>query len=84
MMKAIAGVSQMPKSKGAAKKMGDMESIHVERAKNGFSVSCRYKAKESKKNEPMPYMEPEQYVFKSAEEVATFMEHALGVPDKDE
>ncbi|MGH9793467.1 MAG: hypothetical protein ACRD5G_01725 [Candidatus Acidiferrales bacterium] len=38
----------------SATRPGKLESVNIEIAENGFLVSCHYKPKKSKKNEPAP------------------------------
>lgn len=61
----------------SAGKEGKLESVNIEIAENGFLVSCHYKPKKSKKNEPMPYEPPKKKVFESVESLKAFLDDAL-------
>jgi hypothetical protein len=59
-----------------------LESINIEFAENGFTVSCHYKAEEKKGKDTMAvggsYIEPKKHVFDTSEEVAKFVSKKLG------
>lgn len=83
----ISGFSEV--TKGYSKKHKDetLESINIQRAANGFTVSCRHESKKKKSSNGAmcgPYIEPEQYLFTSAKDTAEFVEHLLGESDGDE
>ena len=54
-----------------------LESINIEFAENGFTVSCHYKAEEKKgkggKVMMGGYLEPTKHVFETSEEVASWL-----------
>ncbi len=64
-----------------------LESINIELAENGLTVSCHYKAEEKKgkKGEevPMAYIEPKKNVFETAEDALKFVGKKLGTGPKD-
>lgn len=78
MTDTVKGYSSITKKKG--KSPGTIRSIRIEKAKNGFTVSCDHAPEPSKSMEWTP---PEQYVFESAKDTAEFVEEALGAGDKD-
>lgn len=49
---------------------GELESIRIEAAENGFMVSCSYAPKKAKKGEMQSWPEPERYVYAKPEQVA--------------
>jgi hypothetical protein len=57
---------------------GGAECVSVRRAENGYIVSCSYPPKSGKN---YIYVEPKQYTFSNAAEVAEFIEKELGVKD---
>lgn len=70
-----------PNSGSNPKKLaGGCESVSVRKAENGFIVSCSYPPKSGKN---YCYVEPKQYAFGTATEVAEFIEKELGVKDKE-
>lgn len=71
--KASSSAKPKPLANGA-------ESVSVRRAENGYIVSCSYPPKSGKN---YIYVEPKQYAFSSAAEVAEFIEKELGVKDKE-
>ena len=73
-----AGEDQSPKSnKKEDSGKGDLRSIRITKAENGFSISCDYEPKPGKKNEPSPYIPPEEYVFETSESVSSFVKEML-------
>ena len=56
---------------------GDVESITIDRAKNGYTASIRYATKRGKANEPGPYVEPEKLVFNDIESLLEHLEGCL-------
>lgn len=85
MTKAVSGASEVtPKSK---KDYGELESIRIEKASNGFTVFCSHKPKPSKSKDGglIGYVEPEKYVFSgkdAASDTAEFVEMALTGDDE--
>ncbi|MCH7909733.1 MAG: hypothetical protein IIB38_08965, partial [Candidatus Hydrogenedentes bacterium] len=60
-----------------------LESINIEKAENGFTVSCCYREepKNRKKGEetgPSGYIEPKKHIFRTADEVSKFVNEELG------
>ena len=58
----------------------ELESIRIESAENGWMVSCAYAPPKPKKGDkgPMPYQEPERYVYESADAVLKKIGSVLG------
>lgn len=57
---------------------GELRSVRVEAAENGFTVSVEFEPKKTgKKNEPSSYVPPEQYVFESSKDAARFVQETL-------
>jgi hypothetical protein len=72
---------QSPRASSKAKQLASgADSVSVRRAENGYIVSCSYPAKSGK---DYCWVEPKQYTFATAAEVAEFIEKELGVKDKD-
>ncbi len=76
MTDTVKGYSSITKKKG--KNPGTIRSIRIEKAKNGFTVSCDHESKPDG-----PWQPSENYVFESASDAAEFVEEALGAGDKD-
>lgn len=64
--------------KDAGDVTGDFESMHIEKADNGFTVSTRHKQKPGKKGEAQPYDEGKKHVFTHADHVSDHVRHTLG------
>jgi hypothetical protein len=58
---------------------GGAESISIRTAENGYIVDCSYPPK---KNAPWDWR-PETHIFKTAAEIAEFIEERLGVSEED-
>ncbi len=56
---------------------GKCRSIRIERAENGFSISCEMEQKASKKGETSPYVPPETYVFENSDSIADFVKEMM-------
>ena len=79
-------VADLTKKYAKKASSGELESIRIEKAANGFTVSCSHKPKPEKKSKegsdaPGRWEPPEEYVFTSAAMVAEFVEMVLGVKD---
>lgn len=48
-------------------KHGEIESITIEAAENGYMVMCRCAQPKAKKGETCPYVEPERYVYETSD-----------------
>lgn len=68
-----------PKGKGdAPRKPGDLLSIHIDVAENGFVGSCRHEPPKPKKGEYPGYAEPAQYVLADVDAVKAFIDQKVG------
>lgn len=57
---------------------GDVESITIDKAKNGYTASIRYAPKTAAKSDgPVPYTEPEKLVFADIESLLEHLEECL-------
>lgn len=66
------------------KDAGDVRSIHVRKAENGFIASCSYDPKKTKKGSMCHAWEPDkEYVLTDRASVHKFIDDALGLePEK--
>ena len=83
-MKTMSGYSEVAKKMPKKKSISDIRSIRIEKAANGFTVSCEHEPKPSKKDAPYHYESPEQYVFESGDAVMDFMGEIMGKGDRDD
>jgi len=58
--------------------MGDVESMNIERAGNGYMVSTSHKQKPGKGNNPEPYVSPTKSVFTNHADVAAHVSKVFG------
>lgn len=58
--------------------MGDVESMNIERAGNGYMVSTHHKQKPSKGSNPTPFEGPKKNVFTTHNDVAAHVSKVFG------
>lgn len=78
MTKSIIGKNSQPDEvEKDESDQGDFESMHIEKADNGYTVTTRRKAKPAKGNEPQPYDEGKRSVFTHADHVADHVRKSI-------
>lgn len=65
-------------SKKGSGSYGDLETISIDKAKNGFIVTERRASKPQKSGEPYNYVEPEKFAFSSADEAIAHVTKCIG------
>lgn len=59
-------------------KSGELESISIEAAENGYMVMCRMCPPKAKKGHMNEYQEPERYVYETADAALKKVKEMLG------
>lgn len=66
-----------PSKPAKAAKEGELRSIRIEIAENGYTVECNHAPAKSDRNGPSFYQESKEYVFESPEKVLAYVKSKL-------
>ena len=79
---AEPGYAERKGNKTKPAKKGPADSVRIERAENGYTVSCSHPPPASKPGECAPWEPSKNYVFETLEKATAFANEAFGAGKK--